>query len=186
MWPAGRGNIRLRPMKDYIDYLQNVLGIKTAMFAAPVAVAPVVAGEVALATPAFFYSPRGPLVEGQTYNQAKLAIVNWVHDAKDSLFETETSDLFQKMFAAMKIAPSDVLIVDCVMNERQLIPNELYKIASPQVVLFFCTDPANMGEFQVRGPARWLETLSPAFLVQNPNAKKAVWNDLQKVMRELT
>lgn len=172
-------------MKDYLNYLQDVLGIRSALFSAPVALPSAAEAESDLATPAFFYSPRGPLVEGRSFSQAKLAIVNWVHHAQESLFEAQTADLFQKMFVAMKISIDEVLIVDCVMTDRQLIPNELYKIASPQVVLFFCAEPANMGEFQVRGPARWLETLSPTFLLKNPQAKKTVWNDLQKVMREL-
>jgi hypothetical protein len=183
-------------MKSYLLYLNEVLGVNGVMMPTPLQ-AHVVAhsgghsGSPAeeiegLEKPAFFYSPHGAMSEGQSFSNAKLAIVNWVHQADESLFEDETADLFEKMFAAMKILPQDVLVLDCVMNERNLIPNELYKIASPQIVLFFCSEPSQMGEFQIKGPARWIETLSPAFLRHNPSSKKIVWKDMQKVMGSLT
>lgn len=179
-------------MKSYLQYLNEVLGVSGVMMPTPLqahAVAHIAESQTevdGLEQPAFFYSPQGPMSEGQSFSNAKLAIVNWVHHADDSLFEDETSDLFEKMFAAMKILPADVLVLDCVMNERNLIPNELYKIASPQIVLFFCTEPSLMGEFQIKGPARWIETLSPAFLRHNPASKKIVWKDMQKVMSSLS
>lgn len=172
-------------MKSYLQYLHEVLGLNGVMMPTPFPMASPVEDVDGLAKPAFFYSPKGPVTEGQDFSQAKLVILNWVHQADESLFEAQTADLFQKMFAAMKIRPTDVLILDCVMNERNLIPNELYKVASPQIVLFFTSEPSQMGEFQIKGPARWLETLSPAFLRQNPESKKIVWKDMQKIMAAL-
>ncbi len=170
-------------MKTYLEYLTQVLGVNAVMMPLPLAATGLSAESGN--QPAFFYSAAGPWHEGQDFQKIELAIVNWVHEQSESLFDPAVGDLFGKMLAAMKIPAEKVLVLDCVMNEHERIPNELFKICEPQIVLFFATEPTHLGEFQIKGPARWLETLSPAFLLQNPASKKIVWNDMQKVMREI-
>lgn len=166
--------------KTYLDYLSEVLGLQAVMMPAPVA------GPEALNRPAYFYSSEGACPEGRGFHKCRLAIVNWVREPKDSLFEPEVADLFGKMLTAMKLPAADVWVLDCVMNERGLIPNELFKLCEPQCVLFFSREPSQLGEMQLRGPTRWLETFSPALLLSEAASKKIVWNDMQKIMRELS
>ncbi len=41
------------------------------------------------------------------------------------------------------------------------------------------------GKFQYWDHIKVMPTFHPAFLLRNPNMKKAVWEDMQKVMKEL-
>lgn len=171
-------------MKTYLEYVSEVLGLGTVMLPSPL-VAVQADADAELVKPAFFYSSKGAFSEGRDFKKCDLAIINWVQEPLESLFEPAVAKLFGKMLAAMKLSPNRVLVLDCVMNERNLIPNELYKVCDPQVVLFFSSDPISLSEVQIKGPARWLETLSPAALVKDPDSKKLVWNDMQRVMKEL-
>lgn len=168
-------------MNAYAQYLSDVLGLRQVMMPTPVASA----DEVLAARPAFFHSAQGPQIEGRDFHRPALAVVNWVQDPRESLFDPQVAELFNKMLAAMKLPAEKVLVLDCVMNERGLIPNGLFKVCEPSWVLFFSREPAHLGEVQIKGPARWIETLSPALLLEQPGAKKQVWADMQKVMREL-
>lgn len=174
-------------MKTALHYISEVLGVDSPIlpvpWQGPVSAEHTQDSSLSLETPAFFYSSAGAVESFQGHEP--LVIVNWVREAHESIFRGEVRDLFQKMFSAMKIDSNQVLILDCVMNERNLIANELFKISSPKWVLFFGSEPIHAGEFQIKGPSRWLETFSPAVLVKNPQSKKIVWNDLQKIMREV-
>ncbi|HEY1079326.1 MAG TPA: hypothetical protein VGE46_04485, partial [Bdellovibrio sp.] len=68
---------------------------------------------------------------------------------------------------------------------RSQLPSEFAKICEGKVVVVFSSFPKDLGELIFKGPGKWLETYSPAYLLEDPGAKKVVWNDLQKVMKEL-
>ncbi len=161
-------------MKDYLQYVSDVLGVKAIMQDQPRVDSHV--------GPAYFYSANGA-VAGGVFKKYSLVIVNWVQDPSESLFDSQVAELFGKMLAAMKISSEQVLVLDCVMNERKLIPSELFKICDPQNVLFFSHEPEKLSSVQLKGSANWLETLSPAVLLKDAGSKKLVWSDMQKIMK---
>ncbi|MNL49150.1 hypothetical protein D3C87_1720600 [compost metagenome] len=78
-----------------------------------------------------------------------------------------------------------MLDLDCTVDDRSQLPSELAKKVESKVVVVFSSFPKDIGELIFKGPGKWIETYSPAYLIEDPSAKKVVWNDLQKVMREL-
>lgn len=89
------------------------------------------------------------------------------------------------MRTAMKLANLTVLDLDCTVDDRSQLPSELAKKVESKIVVVFSSFPKDIGELIFKGPGKWIETYSPAYLLEDPSAKKVVWNDLQKVMREL-
>ncbi|MFP5519508.1 MAG: hypothetical protein ACLGGX_06365, partial [Bdellovibrionia bacterium] len=63
---------------------------------------------------------------------------------------------------------------------------EVQHFFQAQAVLMFSDSPENLGQLQIRGGFKWLETFSPAYLLSHPEAKKIVWSDMQKIMKELS
>lgn len=116
---------------------------------------------------------------------AELVFLNILTQSKESLFNPAVEDLFGKMKAAMKLKNLQVLELDCTVEDRSHLPSELAPLCESKVVVVFSSFPKDLGEFIFKGPGHWLETYSPAYLLEDPGAKKVVWNDLQKVMREL-
>lgn len=139
----------------------------------------------ALYKPAFFVSADGD-IRSPLEAEYKLIILNYVQDPAESLFEVKVADLFSKMLSAMKLKPGSFLVVDCLMNERPLIPAEAQRFFKASHVLMFSSHPDQLSEFHIRGGFQWLETFSPAYLLKHPEAKKLVWNDMQKVMGVLS
>jgi hypothetical protein len=97
----------------------------------------------------------------------------------------EVQDLAAKMKAAMKLRNLQVLELDCTVDDRSQLPSELAKVCESKVVVVYSSFPKDIGELIFKGPGKWIETYSPAYLLEDPGAKKVVWNDLQKVMKEL-
>ncbi len=164
-------------MKDYVHYLQNVLGLKAVIM-------PEQELATGIATPAQFISQQGPFAPSEL-KHFEVIFLNILTQAKESLFDSEVSNLFSKMRQAMKLANLQVLELDCTVDNRSLLPSELAKICESKIVVVFSSFPKDIGEMIFKGPGKWLETYSPAYLLEDPTAKKVVWNDLQKVMKEL-
>lgn len=161
-------------MKDYFLYLQEVLGIQNVML-------PTAEGD---AVKTRFFSSEGPYVASELQHY-ELIFLNIVTQAKESLFNPDVRELFDKMKLAMKIKNIQVLELDCTVDDRSQLPSELAKICEGKLVVVFSSFPKDIGELIFKGPGKWLETYSPAYLIEDPGAKKVVWNDLQKIMREL-
>ncbi|UOF01755.1 uracil-DNA glycosylase family protein [Bdellovibrio reynosensis] len=161
-------------MKDYIQYLQEVLGLQNVM---------ITPGETGAQKTSFFL-PEGPFAPAEVQH-AELVFLNILTQSKESLFLPETKDLFGKMKAAMKLKNLQVLELDCTVDSRGELPSELAKLIQARVVVVFSSFPKDIGELIIKGSGKWIETYSPAYLLEDPGAKKVVWNDLQKVMKEL-
>ena len=161
-------------MKDYFVYLQEVLGLET-----------VVLPEKELSSlESYFFTDQGPLNPSEIAD-CEVLFLNILTQAKESLYNPAVGELFDKMKSAMKLRNQQFLELDCTIEDRSLLPAELAKICRSKVVVVFSSFPRDIGEFVLKGSGRWLETYSPAYLLEDPGAKKVVWNDLQKVMREL-
>lgn len=163
-------------MKDYLRYMQDVLGLQNIMLSPD----PSAEGGVA----ARFYSRQGPWTPLERQH-AEVVFLNILTQPKESFFVPAVEDLFGKMKAAMKLKNLQVLELDCTVEDRSHVPSELAKFCESKVVVVFSSFPKDPGEFIFKGPGHWIETYSPAYLLEDAGAKKVVWNDLQKVMREL-
>lgn len=161
-------------MKDYLQYLQDVLGLQNIMLQDT----PVTADEVR------FYTSQGPF-EPHERLHFELVFLNILTQAKESFFNPEVRDLFEKMKQAMKLKNLQVLELDCTVEDRSRLPSELAKVCESRAVVVFSSFPKDLGEFIIKGSGKWIETYSPAYLLEDAAAKKVVWNDLQKVMKEL-
>lgn len=163
-------------MKDYLQYLQEVLGLQSLMIAEPSANA--ASGRTQ------FFTPQGPLDLGER-KHFELIFLNIVTQEKESFFLPQVRELFDKMKAAMKLRNIQILELDCTVEDRSLLPSQLAEICEGKVVVVFSSFPKDIGEMIFKGPGKWLETYSPSYLLEDASAKKVVWNDLQKVMKEL-
>jgi len=161
-------------MKDYIQYLQDVLGLQNVML-------PPSDKEVAGAR---FFTEEGPFAPSAIQHY-ELVFLNILTQSKESFFIPEVRDLFEKMKAAMKLKNIQVLELDCTVEDRSRLPSELAEVCEGKVVVVFSSFPKDIGELIFKGPGKWIETYSPAYLLEDAAAKKVVWNDLQKVMKEL-
>ncbi|WP_413293540.1 hypothetical protein ACLSU7_00385 [Bdellovibrio sp. HCB185ZH] len=171
-------------MKDYVQYLEEVLGLQKVMLndtTASVGAAPDATPTVAKIQ---FFTQKGPYVPNEMVHR-ELVFLNILTQAKESFFRPETRDLFDRMKSAMKIRNIQVLELDCTVEDRSLLPSELAQFCESKVVVVFSSFPKDLGEMIYKGPGKWIETYSPAYLLEDAAAKKVVWNDLQKVMKEL-
>lgn len=163
-------------MKDYIQYLQEVLGLQNVMLPSD--------GSQESAPQSLFFSSRGPFTVSSV-RHFELIFLNILTQPKESLFLPEVQDLFGKMKAAMKLRNIQVLELDCTVDDRSQLPSQLAQICEGKVVVVFSSFPKDIGELIFKGPGKWIETYSPSYLLEDGGAKKVVWNDLQKVMKEL-
>ena len=161
-------------MDDYIKYLQEVLGIKNI----------IIETTHSEKDEGYFFTQSGPVSKHEV-KHCELVFLNILTQSKESLFNPATQELFQKMKIAMKVNNVQYLELDCTLSNRSELPSEVSKICESKFVVVFSSFPQNLGEFKIVGSGKWLETYSPAYLLEDVAAKKVVWNDLQKVMREL-
>lgn len=131
-----------------------------------------------------FFSSTGPFVP-QDKKFYELVFINIVTQNKESFFNPEVKSLADKMRQAMKLKNLQVIELDCLLSDRTLLPSKLAQVCESRYVVVYSSFPQNLGELIYKGPGKWIETYSPAYLLEDPNAKKVVWADLQKVMREL-
>lgn len=175
-------------MKDYLHYLQDVLGIHNVMVPVAEQNKPGLGSEFGLdleAGKTHFFTNTGPVTFAEK-KHFELIFLNILTQAKESLFTAEVQELFSKMKAAMKLNNIRVIELDCTVEDRSQLPSELAQKFESRLVVVFSSFPKDMGEMIFKGPGKWIETYSPAYLLEDPAAKKAVWNDLQKVMKELS
>ncbi|MEN0060289.1 MAG: hypothetical protein AAGB31_15730 [Bdellovibrio sp.] len=165
-------------MKDSIRYMQDVLGLQTVMISSS-------SKSEEGQTHTRFFLPEGPYkpTELQYY---ELIFLNILTQKKESLFRSEVQALFEKMKTAMRIKNIRYVELDCTVEDRSKLPSELARLCESKVVVVFSSFPKDLGEMIYKGPGSWLETYSPAYLLEDAGAKKVVWNDLQKVMKELS
>lgn len=133
---------------------------------------------------AAFYSAQGVFSPPEKQH-CEVVFLNLVSRAQDSLFTPAVYDLFEKMRSAMKIENLQVLELDCTTEDRAQLPSLLAEVCEARYVIVFSSFPKDLGEMVLKGSGRWIETHSPAYLLEDAGAKKIVWNDLKKVMREL-
>ncbi|AHI06214.1 hypothetical protein BDW_08570 [Bdellovibrio bacteriovorus W] len=165
-------------MRDYQKYLSEVLGIHEVLIADGKEAAPAVTGT-------HFLSKKGAFEFPQDAN-FELVFLNILSQSKESLFLPEVEDLFGKMKAAMRLKNIQVLELDVTLEDRSLLPSEFLKHCRARMIVVFSSFPKDIGEIIIKGSSRWLETYSPSYLIEDAGAKKVVWNDLQKVMKELS
>jgi len=165
----------MRVMKDYLQYLHEVLGLRHL---------PLVERNADESGHAEFFDLQGPIALGEP-RDFELLFVNQVTQPKESLFGDEAWDLFSKMQAAMKLNGLSVAAWDCSIEDLNQLAARLEHLARARVVVVFSSFPKNRGELVPVGRSKHLHTHSPAYLVEDPQAKRLVWHDLQNVMREL-
>lgn len=107
-----------------------------------------------------------------------------------SVFVPDSKELLDKMIQAMRLENKTFQILEHdAQKEGVLFGNSLVQHVNQNVsasfVVIFTAKPSRNGVIQNLGMQKFLETLSPSYLLQNANAKKMVWLDLQKVMKEL-
>ena len=132
-------------------------------------------------------------------------------DLKGEPFVGRAGQLLTKMIEAMGLKRSDVYIGNIVKcrppNNRNPEPDEIaacmpflkkqIEVINPEVLVCLGKFAAQTllqtetpisklrGEFQNYGDIKLMPTYHPAFLLRNPNMKKAVWEDLKMVMKVL-
>jgi hypothetical protein len=155
---------------NYFSYVKNVLGVKTVQSA----------------------RIRQSLLEEQGFEipttTCDLLFLNLKQAGEQGVFDAETSGLLEKMIQAMRLGSRQHLILECDLTSTtesliQILQKYTQKVTTPFVVIF-SSKPAKPG-MQNLGAIRFLETYGPSYLLQNANAKKLVWTDLQKVMKEI-
>lgn len=155
---------------NYFSYVKNVLGVKTIQSA----------------------RIRQSLLEDQTIEipttQCDLLFLNLKQASDASVFAADAAELLDKMIQAMRLGGRRHLILECDLagsseTQQQILQKYLQKVTTPFVVLF-SSKPLKPG-LQNLGTSKFLETYGPSYLLQNANAKKLVWTDLQKVMKEI-
>jgi hypothetical protein len=170
-------------MKNYIQYLEEVVGLQNIMLNEGHA------GDLSDSQNTFekaqFFTEKGEYKPHQR-KYFELIFLNILTQPKESLFLPSTQELFGKMKAAMKLKNLQVLDLDCTVDNRSILPSALSQICESRIVVVFSSFPKEIGELTYKGSGQWIETYSPAYLLEDLSAKKVVWNDLQKVMRELS
>ena len=126
-------------------------------------------------------------------------------------FVGAAGQLLTKIIEAMKLKREDVYIANCLKcrppGNRNPLPSEIeacnpiltkqIEIIEPEIVcalgkfaaqtLLSTTEPISRlrGKFHDFHGIKLMPTFHPAYLLRNPADKKLVWEDAQKIMREL-
>lgn len=158
---------------------------------------------------------RTRVVFGSGSPTAKLLFVGeapgFDEDREGKPFVGAAGQLLTKIIEAMKLKREDVYIANCLKcrppGNRNPNPTEIatcspilerqIEIIRPKIICalgkFAAQTLLNTEEpisrlrgrfFETRG-ARLMPTFHPAYLLRNPADKKLVWEDMQKIMREL-
>jgi len=132
-------------------------------------------------------------------------------DAQGRPFVGRAGQLLDKMITAMKLKREDVYIANIVKCRPpgNRAPKQLeadtciqflerqIKAIKPQFICALGTIAAQhllktdkpisvmRGKFHDRDETKLMPTYHPAYLLRNPEAKKMVWEDLQKIMKEI-
>lgn len=175
-------------MKDYLKYLNEVLGVQGALLNSDQQ-----AESIAMenGTEVFsenlqdvFFTKSGPF-KPTTFQHFEVVFLNILTQSKESYFSPEVFELASKMKNAMKLRNVQTIELDCLIHDRSVLPSKLAELCEARIVVVYSSFPKDLSELIFKGPGKWIETYSPAYLLEDPAAKKIVWGDLQKVMREL-
>ena len=170
------------PMSAQLHYLETVLGIRSVLLPEG-SVAP-----VAVAAPA----PQIQVRMRGSPNGARLIAI-WGRSASAS---GEAEILAQKMVAAMKLAPTDVLWMEWDETSEEdpaELSNEITKIVhqpGPPVLVFGERTAEKLIPVRVQA-GRWIDykggrfmvTLAPETLLASAEKKKVAWAHLQTAMK---
>jgi len=152
---------------NYFSYVKNVLGVRTLQSA----------------------KIREGMASTAAIETADLLFIHIKNAGEQSVFAPETKDLLEKMVQAMRLGSKSHLVLEYEAEKNPLSLNQVLQSYTQQVsapfVVIFTAKPGTSGVIQNLGPQKYLETFSPSYLLQNPNAKKVAWGDLQKVMKEI-
>ncbi len=120
-----------------------------------------------------------------------LLIINVKTQDKEDWNKSAVKDLYTKMKAAMKLDHLQVIewqVEDSVFkkdHEKEILLQKVLQKFQAQFVLVFSSFPFKMGELRLVSHSQWIETYSPAYLLEDGASKKIVWQDLQKLMGAL-
>lgn len=158
---------------NYFSYVKNVLGVKTIQSARL---------RQNLAT------PQSDLQGESSIDSCDLLFLNFKQAADQSIFAPECAELLNKMIQAMRLGQRRYLILECDLagntkSTMQILQQYTQKVSTPFVVLF--SSKPTEKSIQNLGKVSFLESYSPAYLLQYPSAKKVAWADLQKVMKAI-
>jgi DNA polymerase len=159
---------------------------------------------------------RTQVVFGSGNPEARLMFVGeapgFDEDAQGAPFVGAAGQLLTKIIEAMKLKRSDVYIANCLKcrppGNRSPLPSEILtckpilmkqiEIIQPKIIcalgkfaaqtLLETQEPISRlrGRFYDWGTVKIMPTFHPAYLLRNPSDKKLVWEDVQKIMRELS
>lgn len=161
-------------------------------------------------------STRTKLVFGSGDPDAELMFVGeapgYDEDLRGLPFVGAAGQLLTKIIQAMKLERNKVYIANCLKcrppGNRNPLPTEMatcnpillrqIEIVRPKVIcalgkfaaqtLLQSEEPISRlrGRFFDRHNTRVMPTFHPAYLLRNPADKKRVWEDMQKIMKELS
>lgn len=159
------------PVRDYLSYVQNVLGVNQLI--QPVPLAPEEAALAALARAKDGHPPA--------HGEYDLLVLH----RGEGLFAGEASDLWNKMKGAMHLGPRRVLELETDHADTDRVLKSLLEDYPSAVALVLTPEPARSAVFRALGVSKVIESFAPSLLVQNADLKRGAWNDLQLVMKEL-
>ena len=154
-----------------VRYIQEVLGVKSILL------------------PEVAHSTFSPVAQSSWEIQGTgLAKLAWVRSRSpgESLFDEPLKGLVSRMTSAMKIPPSDVLLVECARQDIDEVLSECQERGIEIVIL--CGDEfesylsSQRGELRKVQGLNVLRTLDPRSILTNESLKRPVWEDLKKVM----
>ncbi len=158
---------------------------------------------------------RTRLVFGSGNAHARLMFIGeapgFDEDQQGMPFVGAAGQLLTKIILAMKLKREEVYIANCLKcrppNNRSPLPEEIQtcrpillrqiEIINPKIIctlgkfaaqtLLETQEPISRlrGRFFNWGKFRVMPTFHPAYLLRNPADKKLVWEDMQKIMKEL-
>lgn len=106
-----------------------------------------------------------------------------LHRGPLSLFEGETSELWEKMKSAMKLESLRWLEVETQQKDLEGTLLELLASYPAKVSLLLQEAPKRTPDLRVLGSSKVLESFAPTMLLEVSDLKKQAWADLQVVMR---
>ena len=158
---------------------------------------------------------RTQVVFGSGNPDAKLMFIGeapgFDEDQQGAPFVGAAGQLLTKIILAMKLKREDVYIANCLKcrppNNRNPLPTEIVtcqpilmrqiEIIKPQIICALGKFAAQTllrseesisrirGRFFDWNGIKFMPTFHPAYLLRNPSDKKFVWQDMQKIMKEL-
>lgn len=140
--------------KDYMDYVSDVLGVKSILLNKELS-----------------ESRESTGILSGTMQVVPLLI--YVANLND--YTADENDLLTKMIGALKMAPESIKVISL-----DILYNETEKFQS-NFTIYFLDELNKSNGFQVSSE-NVITTYSPRFLLKNPEYKKNAWNDLQKVI----